>query len=145
MTPTEEKHLLVRVVAKLAMAQLNAGGFMPFGATLGNARDVQMLIPEAMKQGVTMDELDEYWTQELRKAAAAGQCKSVCSCTYGKIPTEDGTLVSALLIHVEHPEADAEDIVYPYHTDKDAKAVLDEPVSEVTERRVFSSGAHGTD
>jgi len=43
MTPQEEKALLLRVVTKLAAPQLEQGGFIPFGAILGQNRDVRLL------------------------------------------------------------------------------------------------------
>jgi hypothetical protein len=46
MTPKEEKELLLRVVTKLAGQQLEKGGSIAFGATLGSKRDVQLLMPK---------------------------------------------------------------------------------------------------
>jgi hypothetical protein len=49
MTPDEAKALLLRVVTKLVAQQLEQVGFMPFGAILGQQRDVQLLMPKSMK------------------------------------------------------------------------------------------------
>ena len=51
MTPEEEKALLLRVVLRVVQTQLERSGFAPFGATLGSARDVQLLILESAKSG----------------------------------------------------------------------------------------------
>jgi hypothetical protein len=101
-------------VTKLAGQQLEKGGFIPFGATLGSKRDVQLLMPKSMKQDVTTDELDAYWVRTLRQAVATGECKTVCSCTDVRVQANEGLLVSAVLVHVEHVDTSSEDILYPY-------------------------------
>jgi len=137
MTPQEEKELLLRVVTKVAKKQLEQGGFIPFGATLGSNRDVQLLMPKSMKPNVTQDELDAYWVRTLRKAAAGGECKSVCSCADVRIQADDGTMVPALLIHVEHTDNLSEDILYPYEKDERLGIVFGELKSEETEHQIF--------
>lgn len=66
MTPQEEKALLLRVVTKLVTPQLERGGFVPFGAILGQNRNVQLLMPKSVKRDVTRDELVDYWVQTIR-------------------------------------------------------------------------------
>jgi hypothetical protein len=49
MTPHEQKALLLRIVTKLVVPQSEKGGFIPFGAILGQNRDVQLLMPDGIK------------------------------------------------------------------------------------------------
>jgi len=139
MTPKEEKELLLRVVTKLAGQQLEKGGLIPFGATLGSKRDVQLLMPKSMKQDVTTDELDAYWVRALRQAVATGECKTVCSCTDVRMQANEGLLVSAVLVHVEHVDTFAEDILYPYRKDGGSGVVFGEPTGEATEYQIFTT------
>ena len=104
MTPQEEKALLLRVVTQLAAKFLLKGGFIPFGATLGPNRNVDLLMPEGMKKDVTRDELYDYFGKELRGAAAGEQRKTACICAHvGEV--EGKVLFPAVLVHVEHTEA----------------------------------------
>lgn len=139
MTPQEEKELLLRVVTKLVRKQLEKGGFIPYGATLGSNREVQLLMPKSMKRDVTRDELDAYWVQTIRQAVATGECKTACWCADVREKAEDGTLVPAVLIHVEHAETFSEDILYPYRKDENSGVVFGEPMSELTEHQIFTS------
>jgi hypothetical protein len=138
MTPQEEKELLLRVVTQLVRKQLEKGGFIPYGATLGPNRDVQLLMPKGMKRAVTRAELDAYWFQILRQAITAGECKTACWCADVREQAEDGTLVPAVLIHVEHANTFSEDILYPYRKDESSRVVFGEPRSEATEHQIFN-------
>src|SRR5256885_16433137 len=102
MTPEEAKALLLRVVTKLVAPQLERGEFVPFGAILGQNRDVQLLMPKGMKRDVARDELDTYWVQTIRKANASGEYLTACWCADASGQTDDETLIPALLIHVEN-------------------------------------------
>jgi len=125
------------VSSQLAAKQLAQAGFLPFRATLGTKRDVQLLIPKSMKQDATRDELDAYWAVELRRAAAAGECKTVCSCADVHVPTDEGVLIPAVLIHIEHAEVFSENILYPYQKEQGSEIIFGEPAGEATEHRVF--------
>jgi hypothetical protein len=139
MTPQEEKELLLRVVVRVAAMQLKEGGLVPFGATLGLKRDVKLLMPKSWKQTpTTRDELEGYWIRELRQATASGTCKTVCSCADVRVPKGE-KLVPAVLIHVEHAEGSAEDILYPYQKDEGSVVVFGEPTSAATEHQIFGS------
>ena len=133
MTPREEKDLLIRVVRKLAITQLIKGGFIPFGATLDSKRHVQLLMPKSMKKNTTRDELQVYWARELKQAAASGACKTVCWCADVRADSDGGALVPAVFVHIEHCDAYAEDIFYPY--------VNEGSECEVTEHQIFISPA----
>jgi hypothetical protein len=139
MTPEEEKALLLRIVTKLVAPQLEQGGFVPFGAILGQNREVQLLMPKSMKRGVARDELDNYWVQTIRNAIAAGEYMTVCWCADVRGQTDDGTLIPALLIHVEHAHSFSEDILIAYRKNEIGKVVFDEPNSEATQHQIFSS------
>jgi hypothetical protein len=138
MTPQEEKELLLRVVTKLVRKQLEKGGFIPYGATLGSNRDVQLLMPESMKRDMTRDELDAYWVRTLRQAVGVGGYKTVCWCADVRVQAEDGTLLPAVLIHVEHADTFSEDILYLYRKDESSGVVFGEPTSEATEHQIFT-------
>jgi hypothetical protein len=139
MTSQEEKELLLRVVTQLAAKQLAEGGITPFGATLGSRRNVKLLVPKDWKREVTtQDELEKYWIRELRKATVADSSRMACSCADVRVPMEDGRLVPAVLIHVEHAEGSAEDVVYPYRLDDESMVVFGEPTSAATESQIFN-------
>ena len=136
MTPDEAKALLLRVVTKLVAQQLEQGGFIPFGAILGQKRDVQLLMPKTMKPNVVRDELDRYWAQTIRKAIANGDYTTVCWCADVRGQADDETLIPALLIHAEHAHSFSEDILIAYRKEG-GKIVFDEPNIEPTEHRIF--------
>lgn len=136
MTPQEKKELLLRVVTKLAARQLANGGFIPFGATLGSKRDVQLLMPKSMKTNVARDELRGYWARELAQAASEDR-GTVCWCADVRIALEGDAPVPAVLIHIEHPEAYAEDVLYPYEY-MGSECLLQPPIVEVTDYQIFA-------
>jgi hypothetical protein len=138
MTLQGDKDLLLRVVTQLAQKQLASGGFIPFGAVLGSKRDIRILMPKSMKQGVAPAELDAYWTRELREAAKTEECKAVCSCTDIRIETDEGALATAVLIHVEHAQGDAEDILYPCRNEEGRGVIFSEPARESTKQQIFN-------
>jgi hypothetical protein len=137
MTPQEKKALLLRVVTKLAAQQLENGGLTPFGATLGEKREVQLLVPDRIKPDATLEELDAYWTRELRQAAAKGDCDTVCTCIHVGMQTEEGISVPALLIHIEQADAFSEDILYPYEKGERSEVIFSEPTTEAAEYQIF--------
>jgi hypothetical protein len=137
MTPLEEKELLLRVVAKLAQTQLEQGGFIPFGAVLGSKRDVQLLMPKGWKQNSTRDDVEAYWFRELKKHAEKDGCRSLCFCADVRVPRMEGQLVPAILIHIEHVESDAEEMLFPYGKDEGSRIVIGKRTSDTVERRVF--------
>ncbi|HYL86312.1 MAG TPA: hypothetical protein VE263_18960 [Candidatus Angelobacter sp.] len=139
MTPQEEKELLLRVVTKLAGKQVEQGGFIPFGATLGSSRNVQLLMPKGMKRDVTRDELDAYWIRELRKATASGECKTACWIADVRMQSEEGVLHPAVMVHVEQAGAFSEDILYPYKNERGSGVTFGEPTSENTEHQIFAT------
>src|SRR5260370_31863694 len=102
MTPQEEKALLLRVVTKLAAPHLEKGGFIPFGAILGQKRDVQLLMPKSMKRDVPRNELDNYWARPIRNAIAAGKYMTVCWCADVRGQPDAGPLRPAVLFHFGH-------------------------------------------
>ena len=141
MSPQEERDLLLRVVMQLAESRLNAGGLMPFGATLKPPRDVKILMPKSMKPDVTREELDAYWVRELRKAAAEVDCKTVCSCAEVRYGTHMHQMASAILVHIEHADVYAANVLCPFTKGEGARVAFGEPQVEESEFRVFVSPA----
>ena len=129
----------MRVATKLATKLIGQGGFIPFGATLGPGRNVKLLMPKNWKKDATRDELESYWSGELKKAAAEAECKTVCSCADVRVPVDNGELVPGIFIHLEQAGPLAEDIVYPYLMDGNSEARLGTPTSVEAEPRVFTT------
>jgi len=138
MTPEDAKALLLRVVTKLVASQLEQGGFIPFGAILGQKRDVQLLMPNSMKRNVARDELDTYWAQTIRKAIANRDYTMACWCADVRAQAQDETLIPALLIHAEHAHSFSEDILFAYRKNEGGTIVFDEPTVEPTQHQIFS-------
>lgn len=139
MTLEEEKDLLLGLVTKLAAKLICQGGFAPFGATLGPGRNVKLLMPKNWKVNSTRDEVEAYWSRELKKAVYEGDCKTVCSCSDVRIPIENGNMAPCILIHIEQAQACAEDIGYPYLKDGESEVKLGTPTSVKTEPSVFTA------
>jgi hypothetical protein len=137
MTPREEIDLLLRVVTRLAQQQLEKGGFIPFGAVLGSNRDVQLLMPKGWKKDSTQDEMEAYWYSELRKHAAKDGCKVVCFCADVRVPMEVGEYTLAVNVYIEHPQAEPENIYYPYRQNAGSHVQFGQPTTVKTEHHVF--------
>lgn len=127
------------VVTKLAAKLIKQGGFVPFGATLGPGRNVKLFMPKDWKENATRDELETYWSRELRKAVNDAECKTVCSCADVRLPIDNGNLVPCIFIHIEQAPRLAEDIAYPYMKDGDSEVKLGAPTTVQTEPRIFST------
>src|SRR5437588_12294178 len=97
MTPEEQKDLLLRVVIRVAGQQLESGGLMRFGATLGSERDVKLLMPKSFKKDPTRDEVESYSAQKLRKAIADGSRETASSSADARFPMQDGRLGPGVL------------------------------------------------
>jgi hypothetical protein len=123
----------------LVAPQLERGGFIPFGAILGQNRDVQLLMPKSMKPNVARGELDTYWVKTIRKAIANGECLTACWCADVRGQTDDDTLIPALLIHVEHANSFSEDVLIAYRKNENGKIVFDEANIEPTHHQIFLS------
>jgi hypothetical protein len=139
MMPTEERDLLLRVVTQLAESRLNAGGLMPFGATLKPPRDVRILMPKSMKPDVTSEELDAFWVRQLRKAAAEADCKTVCSCAEVRYGVSPDQMASAILVHIEHADVYSANVLCPFRKDEGSRVIFGEPQLEESDFRVFVS------
>jgi hypothetical protein len=137
MTAREEIDLLLRVVTRLAQQQLEMGGFYPFGAVLGSSRDVQLLMPKGWKKDSTRDEVEAYWYSELRKHSAKDSCKVVCFCANVGVPTEAEEYTWGVNVYIEHQQAGAASIFYPYSQNPDSRVEFGQPTTVKTERHVF--------
>ena len=114
MTPQEEIDLLLRVVTRLAQKQLEKGGFIS-----------------------TRDEVETYWYAELRKHVAADGCNGACFCADVKVPLDAGGYASAIYVYIEHPQAEAANIFYPYSQDPESHVEFGPPTTVKTEHHVF--------
>jgi len=139
MTPLEAKALLIRVMTKLVTPKLEQGGFIPFGALLGQNREVQLLMPKSMKRNVARDGLDTYFVQTIRKAMAGGKYITACWCADVRAQTNGEALIPALLVHIEHADSFSQNILIPYRKNEGGKIAFDEPTSEPTQYQIFSS------
>ena len=137
MTPQEEIELLLRVVARIAQTQLEKGGFIPFGATLGSGRDVQLLIPNSAKGEMTIEVVDAYWKKQMSKAIQTGKVNALCTVAGVRVTDGDAKLVPGVFIHVEHSGGDSEDLLYPYTKDADSKVTFLEVTRAVANLQFF--------
>jgi hypothetical protein len=140
MTSAEARELLLRVVTQVAARQLQEGALLPFGATLGGQRNVSLLVPEGVKKYVTQPELEDYFVEHLRAAAAEQPCLTACFCADVRAHTERGELAPGLLVHIETSDGAAEDLVYPYRKSERAEIEFDPPARVAAEPRIFRCG-----
>ncbi len=101
---------MLRVVTRIAQTQLEKGGFIPFGATLGPGREPQLLIPTSAKGEITTDKVEAYWKVQMSKAIEAAKITTLCTVTDVRIPDSDGKLIPGVFIHIEHRAGEAEDV-----------------------------------
>ena len=139
MTPQEELELLLRVVARIAQTQLETGGFIPFGATLGPARDVQLLIPNSAKGEMTIELVDAYWKRQMSKAIEAGNVRALCTVSDVRVTDSDSKLVPGVFIHIEHSGGGSEDLLYPYTRGADSKVTFLEVTRALATLQFFPS------
>jgi hypothetical protein len=91
------------------------------------------------KENATRDELEAYWSRELKKATTETECKTVCSCADVRVPMDSGDPAPGIFIHLEQIGSPAADIVYPYLKDGISGVKLGTPTSVETESRVFAA------
>ena len=139
MTPLEEKDLLLRVAVRVAQTQLEKGGIIPFGATLGEGRDVQLLIPNSAKGNMTIEIVDAYWRKQMAKAIEAGNVKALCTVADVRVTDDRGKLVPGVFIHIEHSAGDAEELLYHYAKDDNTTVTFIEVKREPTILQYFIS------
>jgi hypothetical protein len=140
MTPQEEKDLLLRVATNLAQRQLERGQLVPFAVTLGSKRNAQVLMSTDTdwEPDTSRDELEAYWTHELRGVIVQGETRAICYCAGVRVPAAEGKTAPGVVIHLEHADGGAEDILYRSRRDETSKIVLGEPASAVGRRHIFS-------
>jgi hypothetical protein len=139
LTPLEEKDLLLRVAVRVALTQLEKGGILPFGATLGAGRDVQLLIPNSAKGNMTIEIVDAYWRRQMAKAIEGGNVKALCTVADVRVTDSEGKLVPGVFVHVEHSAGDAEELLYHYAKDENAAITFLEIKREATTPQYFAS------
>jgi hypothetical protein len=138
-TPQEEKDLLLRVAVRIAQTQLEKGGIIPFGATLGKGRDVQLLIPNSAKGNMTIEIVDAYWRKQMARAIEAGNVKALCTVADVRVTDTQGKLVPGVFIHIEHFAGVAEELLYHYAKDENAAITFLEVKREATIPQYFAS------
>jgi hypothetical protein len=141
LSPQEEIELLLRVVARIFQTQLAKGEFIPFGATLGPGRNVQLLIPNSAKGDMTIEVVDAYWRKQMSKAIEAGNVIALCTVANVRTTNSDGKVVPGVFVHIEHSGGDAEERLYPYARDENAKVTFLEVKREATYLQYFASGS----
>ena len=139
MSPLEEKDLLVRVAVRVAETQLEKGGIIPFGATLGEGRDVQLLIPNSASGNMTIEIVDAYWRKQMAKAIESGNVKALCTVADVRVTDSQGKLVPGVFIHVEHSAGHAEELLYHYAKGENAAVTFLQVTREPTTLQYFAS------
>ena len=139
MSPLEEKDLLVRVAVRVAETQLEKGGIIPFGATLGEGRDVQLLIPNSASGDMTIEIVDAYWRKQMAKAIESGNVKALCTVADVRVTDSQGKLVPGVFIHVEHSAGHAEELLYHYAKGENAAVTFLQVTREPTTLQYFAS------
>jgi hypothetical protein len=138
MKPAERKQLLLSSVMQLIEKGLAGQGLRMFGAVLGDGREIKLLVPKTIKENASLDEVDEYWMEQLRSNIGVGGDEIACYCTDLSLATEDGQpIASAVLIYVEQACAKAEYHCYPYQRCPESVA-LGEPTIEQTPNRLWA-------
>jgi hypothetical protein len=119
--------------------QLERSGFAPFGATLGPARAVQLLIPESAKSGtMTIDVVDAYWRRQMSKAIEAGNVRALCTVADVRETDGQGKLVPGVFVHIEHFLGDAEDLLYFYAKLESSRITFQEPIRDKAALQFFT-------
>jgi hypothetical protein len=139
LSPLEERDLLLRVAVRIAQTQLEKGGIIPFGATLGEGRDVQLLIPNGAKRNTTIEIVDAYWRKQMAKAIEGGNVKALCTVADVRVADSNGKLVPGVFIHIEHSAGGAEELLYHYAKDENAAVTFIEVKREPTILQYFLS------
>jgi hypothetical protein len=142
MNLNEQKTLLLRVVTQLIEKQLNEQGLRTFGAVLGSGREVQLLVPETIKrQHPSLDELDSYWLEQLRKAVMGTDANAACYCAEVQTIREDGTPITpGIVLFLEQKAGNAEYRFYTYEKN-DHSTRLVEQNSQNAPMRLFLDSA----
>jgi len=140
MKPTKQGQLLLRVMMQLVEKELAGQGLRTFAAVVARDREVQLLVPETIKEHPSLEEIDKYWIAQLRSKMAAGHCEAAGYCTDIGVATEDGQPITrGVLVFVEQPRANAEYRFYPYEKHQDSTVTMGEPTVEETPLRLFAS------
>jgi len=138
-SPQEEIDLLLRVVVRLAQTQLAEGGFIPFGATLGSGRNVQLLMPQSAKAGnITVDLANAYWRKQMPRIIEAGNVRALCTVADVRETDSEGRVVPGVFIHIEHFGGDAHDVLYRYTKLENSQVTFGEPVRATTTLQFFN-------
>ena len=137
MSSDEEKELLLRTAADVALVQLQRGPFLPFAVVLGSQRNAKTLFTQDLEPDATRDEIEQYWAQEVSEAIVPGDTRAVCYCVYVRVRVAEGGTLPCILVHVEHVEAGAENFAFPVRKDENRNFVLGERMHQAADRVLF--------
>ena len=94
-------------------------------------------MPKGWKKDSTQDEMEAYWYTELRKQARKDGCKVVCFCADVRVPMGAGEYALAVNVYIEHSQAEAANMYYPYRQNAESEIQFGKPTTVKTERQVF--------
>lgn len=123
---------------QLVHKELAGQGLRSFGAVMSKSREMQVLVPESMKEGATLEELDNYWVKQLRSALASADYGAACYVTDVRVASPEGQLISpGVLLFIEEAGANAEYHFYVYEKRQDSTIAMRKPNVEPTPNRLF--------
>lgn len=133
----EEKDLLLRAAADMALLQLQRGPFLPFAAILGAKRNAQTFFSDDLEPDAGKKEIEQYWAGELSTHIVPGETRAVCYRIHVRVRVAEGGTLPCILIHLEHVQGCAENFAFPVREDENLKFVLGRPMSQSAERVLF--------
>lgn len=139
MSALEEKDLLLRSAADVALLQLQRGAFLPFAVTLGSTRNAKTLFTSDLEADATREEIEQYWAHELREEIVPGDTRAVCYGIHVRVRVAEGGTLPCILIHLEHVQGGADNFAFPVRKDENGSFVLDRPMSQPAARVLFRS------
>ena len=139
MSSDEEKDLLLRTAADVALVQLQRGPFLPFAVILGSKRNARTLFTQDLEPDATREEIEQYWAHEIRQAIIAGDTRVVCYCIHVRVRVAEGGTLPCILIHVEHVEGGADNFAFPVRKDQNLNFILGERMYQAADRVLFPS------
>lgn len=137
MSAFEEKDLLLRSAADVALLQLQRGAFLPFAVTLGSARNAKTLFTSDLEPDASREEIEQYWAQELSESVVPGDTRAVCYGIHVRVRVAEGGTLPCILIHLEHVDGGADNFAFPVRKDENGNFVLGQPMHQAAERVLF--------
>ena len=136
-SPQEEINEVVNVVLSVAQGLINEDGtFAPFGAIMDKNGQVGMVVPVSEEEDVSMEQAREMVYKDLCKRAAEGEIRGSAVCL--DIRMREPRATDAILVAVEHVQAQALNVYMPYTVGEAAPADFGAHWAERAESRVFA-------